>query len=419
MKRMICVLSLALVLTACAEGTTKEAATQAQNAARNVQDQIQSAIQSDEPHVQMVKNGYPQAYPGCTYGEVYDSFFSSPTWTYFEGKDDDGKDVDVVEFTGYCMYQDVEVKARQQFLLDTEARTFSTGALSFNDVPQSVLMSIGLVEAAFSDYAETHNIKLDEATLEEELGELFSEENGSGAGGAEQTQTDMYGSSSFPIGSSSIDWDSLSSDEIGQGVLDSKLSADGYILPTADSEYLVASPFYAFSDEDLRLAVNEIYARRGRRFNSADLQEYFNQKTWYKGTIAPEAFDESVFNEYEKANVALLGSLQEERKSGGSTAGMQSPFEQNYIYGSYYWDDDGREFFLDITWDGDSDLAVFSGFHTEERYIRLEQVDAHNWRGISEDTDLYYNGVDRVTMIFDGGVTMDLMKVQDHPRNVG
>lgn len=101
----------------------------------------------------------------------------------------------------------------------------------------------------------------------------------------------------------------LSADEVQQSILDAKLTADGYILPEADKTYISRDYLQYFSQDDLRLAVNEIYARHGRRFNSADLQNYFDQKTWYQGTIAPEAFDESVLNAFEKENAKLIDSM--------------------------------------------------------------------------------------------------------------
>ena len=101
----------------------------------------------------------------------------------------------------------------------------------------------------------------------------------------------------------------LSADEVQQSILDARLTSDGYILPEADKAYISRDYLQYFSQDDLRLAVNEIYARHGRRFNSADLQNYFDQKTWYQGTIAPEAFDESVLNAFEKENAKLIDSM--------------------------------------------------------------------------------------------------------------
>ena len=81
---------------------------------------------------------------------------------------------------------------------------------------------------------------------------------------------------------------------------------DEYILPYSNSEYLTQEDLDGLSKEELRIARNEIYARHGRRFNDSGLQSYFDSKSWYEGTIAPEDFTEShtaaVFNQYELAN---------------------------------------------------------------------------------------------------------------------
>ena len=98
------------------------------------------------PYVEMVKGGHPNSYPNRTYGEAFGSFFSSPRWSYFES--DDGKDV--VEFTGYCLYQNTEVQARFQFVLDVGNGTFETAYFAFNDVPQTKLMLSALLEKVFT-----------------------------------------------------------------------------------------------------------------------------------------------------------------------------------------------------------------------------------------------------------------------------
>lgn len=109
-------------------------------------------IQKEDPHITAVKAGSPVSYPDKTYGDAFEAFFGSPAWTYFKGSSDDSDEThDVVEFTGYCTYQDVEVKALIQFTLDVEGGTFETSYLSFNDVPQSQLMLAGLIEAAFTN----------------------------------------------------------------------------------------------------------------------------------------------------------------------------------------------------------------------------------------------------------------------------
>lgn len=114
-------------------------------------------------YVEEVKQGYPLAYPETTYGEAFGNFFSNTSWEYFvgtkEGPDEDGDgvsdynedDIDIVEFTGNCMYQDVEVKVLIQFTLSKDSDTFEATYLSFNDVPQNDFMLSALFEAVFTD----------------------------------------------------------------------------------------------------------------------------------------------------------------------------------------------------------------------------------------------------------------------------
>lgn len=51
-----------------------------------------------------------------------------------------------------------------------------------------------------------------------------------------------------------------------------------YILPDSDSRAYTYDELSSLSNDELRLAINEIYARHGRIFDAADLQNYFNSK---------------------------------------------------------------------------------------------------------------------------------------------
>lgn len=87
-----------------------------------------------------------------------------------------------------------------------------------------------------------------------------------------------------------------------------------YILPTSNTALVSYDTLRPLSDWQLRLARNEIYARHGRRFNDAQLQAYFDGKSWYHGTIAPDAFDASVLNDTELANIARIQEVEAQRK---------------------------------------------------------------------------------------------------------
>ena len=59
----------------------------------------------------------------------------------------------------------------------------------------------------------------------------------------------------------------------------------------------------------IHLAKNEIYARHGYIFTNEDLYNYFMGCIWYNPTYEGTDFDDSIFNEYEKANLEILANL--------------------------------------------------------------------------------------------------------------
>ncbi|WFU25637.1 YARHG domain-containing protein [Bradyrhizobium sp. CB1717] len=74
-----------------------------------------------------------------------------------------------------------------------------------------------------------------------------------------------------------------------------------FLFPDSDSRLLADGDLRTLSKDDLRLARNEIFARRGRYFNSPDLTARFSKFAWY----APHTWDPQL-NAVEKANVALI-----------------------------------------------------------------------------------------------------------------
>lgn len=81
------------------------------------------------------------------------------------------------------------------------------------------------------------------------------------------------------------------------------------LFSQTDERYYTAKDFSGASADILKLAKNEIYARHGRMFQDRELYEYFLSRMWYEPLYAPEEFDESCLNEYERANIDLLVSL--------------------------------------------------------------------------------------------------------------
>lgn len=114
---------------------------------------------------------------------------------------------------------------------------------------------------------------------------------------------------------------------------------DSYILYDSDRRYITDYEMSQLSLQELNYAKNEIYARRGRLFQSQELSNYFSQKNWYWGYISPEQFSPGLLNAYESANAAALEKAEYARQSGGyildqngySYAGVGS-YTGNYVY---------------------------------------------------------------------------------------
>ena len=98
------------------------------------------------------------------------------------------------------------------------------------------------------------------------------------------------------------------------------ISSRDYIFPDSDSRYLTDEDLAGYSSDQLELAKNEIYARHGRKFVTQRIADYFNSKSWYKGTEDPETFDDNqgdIFNEYEVANISRIADTEKLLRSQG------------------------------------------------------------------------------------------------------
>lgn len=82
-------------------------------------------------------------------------------------------------------------------------------------------------------------------------------------------------------------------------------SAGGMVFPDSDRRYLTPGDVAGLSLGQLRIARNEIYARRGRAFADPALARYFSQFSWYR-----PRYTEVGLSRVEAANVALLQSYE-------------------------------------------------------------------------------------------------------------
>ena len=103
-----------------------------------------------------------------------------------------------------------------------------------------------------------------------------------------------------------------------QNVLDNYV--DDYLIPCSSTDYLTDKNLQWLSWEECTLARNEIYARHGRIFKTAEIAAYFKSKDWYAGTIPSNVFDANeagYLSDVEYANTRFILDY-EKAKFGGS-----------------------------------------------------------------------------------------------------
>ena len=99
-----------------------------------------------ELYVRLVRDSHRPDNPDITYGTAFSSYFGNPSWSYFKST----AGLDVVEFSGDCIYQGAPVTARMQFIVDQRQEAFELAFLAFNEVPQSERTLIELINSAFA-----------------------------------------------------------------------------------------------------------------------------------------------------------------------------------------------------------------------------------------------------------------------------
>lgn len=79
-----------------------------------------------------------------------------------------------------------------------------------------------------------------------------------------------------------------------------------YILAESSDRYLEETELDGMNADELQMAINEIYARHHRKFVTRSIQDYFDSKSWYSGTVEAADFDPGVMNPYEGSNIMLM-----------------------------------------------------------------------------------------------------------------
>ena len=107
-----------------------------------------------------VKSGYIYSFSDeVPVGPAIDSFLHTNTWKYFKSEDN----MDVVQCTGNCMYNDKKVEAKIQFVVNDDD-SFEVNSLSLNDIDQELTNILAFLGKAY-EYAGV-TVDLDDITDE-------------------------------------------------------------------------------------------------------------------------------------------------------------------------------------------------------------------------------------------------------------
>lgn len=121
------------------------------------------------------------------------------------------------------------------------------------------------------------------------------------------------------------DSDYYDDDDISQEAIDARWDdSDSYILPYSDVEKLKKSDVEKLNLKTIQFAINEICARKGRRFldhksntKYPELKEYFENKDWYTPLYDSKKFDSNVkkyLNDIEYYNYDLLARVRNQKQ---------------------------------------------------------------------------------------------------------
>lgn len=108
--------------------------------------------------------------------------------------------------------------------------------------------------------------------------------------------------------------------------------AEEYIFPVSHMTPIEEMVLVDMSDNQLRLARNEIYARHGRQFTNEYLQNYFDSCSWYEGSISPEDFSEEMLSQVERDNLEIIVAAEKKYDEN-------HPYPKKYVAGQTVYED--------------------------------------------------------------------------------
>lgn len=89
--------------------------------------------------------------------------------------------------------------------------------------------------------------------------------------------------------------------------------AGGYYVFPSDQQYLTDTYLNARSREEIRLILNEMYARHGYIFTSEANRQYFSAQPWYTPRYQTQEEAEAFFNSIERSNKEKIAAYEKAR----------------------------------------------------------------------------------------------------------
>ena len=87
---------------------------------------------------------------------------------------------------------------------------------------------------------------------------------------------------------------------------ETKKNSDYFLYDRVISKVIPDKDIKAMSQDEIQLAINEIYAAHGNIFKTESLNVYFSQKSWYKPKKNITNIEDYFINDYEKKNFKNL-----------------------------------------------------------------------------------------------------------------
>lgn len=213
-----------------------------------------------------VKSGYIYSFSDeVPVGPAIDSFLHTNTWKYFKSEDN----MDVVQCTGNCMYNDKKVEAKIQFVVNDDD-SFEVNSLSLNDIDQELTNILAFLGKAY-EYAGV-TVDLDDIT---------DEIDGGAQNSAPQNSTAQTSATTAENGDIGI------------------IDTDDYNL---DEYYISDTILDKLSQDEIRTLLNAMYAHYGYTFTTEQYAQFFSSKPWYSSRGTSMSDCESMFNDYERKN---------------------------------------------------------------------------------------------------------------------